>query len=232
MTGHRVVNPNGINHLAISVTDMKEAIQYFNQVLGMPLASLYWMHGAENTMHGFMVLNESSLLAFVASPKVSDRKEYGLSHAGNPGEPSAGGTMQHLAFNVDTLDDLLAVRDRIRSKGIHCAGPMDHGIMHSIYFAGPDGTTLEVACLSGEDPHKWIDPEVVKILGISDEELEEMKSPTPFVQPAEPVLNPSLEEGNPIYRMKYPAEQYELMVTTPDEVLAELTKDNIPPTAA
>ncbi|BFM15149.1 hypothetical protein R50073_13320 [Maricurvus nonylphenolicus] len=230
MSNKPVMSPNGINHLAIATSDMKKVLQYFNQVLGMPLASLYWMHGVENTVHGFLVLNETSLLAFVANDQIKSQVDIGVTHSGNPGDPCAGGTMQHLAFNVDRHEDLLAVRDRIRANGIHCVGPMDHGLMQSIYFAGPDGMTLEVAYLSGEDPAKWIDPEVVKMLNISDEELDQLKKPAPFVQPAEPVPNPSLKTANEEYRMVYPQETYELMVNTPDDVLAELTKDNIPPT--
>ena len=48
------------------------------------------------------------------------------------------GTMQHVAFNVDSLDELLALRDRIRDRGIIVFGPLDHGMCHSIYFAGPE----------------------------------------------------------------------------------------------
>lgn len=232
MTNKPVVSPNGINHLAIAASDMREMLQYFNQVLGMPLVALYWMHGAENTMHGFLALNESSLLAFVASPGITSNVKIGETHPGNGAGACAGGTMQHLAFNVDTHEDLLALRDRIRANDIHCIGPMDHGFCQSIYFAGPDCITLEVAYLTGEDPNKWIDPEVIDVLGINAEELEQLQKPAPFMRPSKPVPNLSMDAANKEYRMVYPEEIYEAIVTTPDEVLAELIKDNIPPTEA
>lgn len=43
---------------------------------------------------------------------------------------SAAGTLQHLAFNVDSLEDLVGMRDRIRSHGINVIGPIDHGMCH------------------------------------------------------------------------------------------------------
>ncbi|MES9968552.1 MAG: VOC family protein [Candidatus Thiodiazotropha sp.] len=231
MSNSPVMSPNGINHLALASSDIKKTLQFFNQVLGMPLASLYWMHGVENTIHGFISLNEHSLLAFVSNPKITKEVTFGITHSGNPGDTCAGGTMQHVAFNVNNLDDLLAIRDRVRSKGLHCMGPMDHGMMQSIYFAGPDNMTLEVAFLTGVDPRKWIDPTAVEHVGISMEELEELKNPKPFSRPSEPVTNPSLEEGNKEYRMHWPG-AYEMLMTTPDDILVDILKDNVPPTEA
>ena len=65
-----------------------------------------------------------------------------------------------MAFNVDTLDDLYAMRDRIRDRGVPVIGPIDHGMCHSIYFAGPEGLSLEIACGGAIDERAWIDPEV------------------------------------------------------------------------
>jgi catechol-2,3-dioxygenase len=53
--------------------------------------------------------------------------------------------MQHVAFNVDGIEDLLAMRDRIRNRGLNVFGPLNHGLCHSIYFAGPEHLSLEIA---------------------------------------------------------------------------------------
>lgn len=231
MSSNTLLRPNGINHLALSTSDIKGVLQYFNDVLGMPLAALYWMHGVENTVHGFLELNESSLLAFVFSPKISADVEIGKTHSGNPGDPCVGGTMQHLALNVDSLENLLAIRDRIRSRNIHCFGPMDHGMMQSIYFAGPDGMTLEVATLTGEDFNKWIDPEVVEMLGLTTEELDRLQNPQAYERPAEPVKNVPLEQASE-YRMVYPEDYYATILGMSDEEFTEATRDSVPPTAS
>ncbi|MEP1142390.1 MAG: hypothetical protein ABJH52_01625 [Henriciella sp.] len=92
--------------------------------------------------------------------------------------------MQHLALNVDTMADLLNMRDRIRSRGVPVFGPIHHGFCSSIYFAGSENLALEIATSGGvEHPlsaNTWIDKEVQALAGISDEELQRFTNPPPF----------------------------------------------------
>ena len=162
------LHPRGVNHLALSTTDMKRQLTFWCDALGLPLKALYWMHGVKGAYHGFIELSPDSYIAFVQHPKNSDEVEFGTSHADGPGGEVRGGTMQHLAMHVDTFDELLTMRDRLRSKGIQVLGPIDHGFVQSIYFEGPEGLNLEVACGSNIDPAAWIDPEVTGLCGITD----------------------------------------------------------------
>ena len=228
MNTQTLVRPNGINHLALATADMKGVLTFFNEVLGMPLVALYWMHGADKVIHGFLRLNESSLLAFVYTPDNPKTVDIGLTHAGNPLAKCAMGTMQHLAFNVDSVDDLLTLRDRIRSKGIHCMGPLDHSFAQSLYFAGPEGMTLEICTLVGSDMSKWVDPEVVELLNISDEELHKLRNPSPFESPAEPVPQPSIEQAE-AYKMVFPDGTYDSIMSASDEDVALIFKEEWEP---
>ena len=124
-----MTSPNGIHHLALSTGDMKGQIEFFTDVLGMRLLALYWMHGAEGAWHGFLELNDSSTLAFVFVPGNEKLDTViGQTHAGNSGGLSSPGTMQHVAFNVDSKEELLNLRDRIRSKDVTVIGPIPHGM--------------------------------------------------------------------------------------------------------
>ena len=209
------LHPNGVHHLAISTTNIKAQIEFFTQVLGAELKALYWMHGVENTFHGFIELNESSYVAFVQHPENSDRREYGLSHAATAGSPIAGGAMQHVAFSVDSLDDLYAMRDRVRAHGVPVIGPMNHGMCQSMYFAGPEGLCLEVATGSDIDERAWIDPEVQELAGISDADLARYLQPASFDRPASAVPQPAFDPAKP--HLGYPEKVYERMLATPDE---------------
>ncbi|MDA1073530.1 MAG: VOC family protein, partial [Proteobacteria bacterium] len=134
----------GLHHLAICTSDMKAQIDFFTDKLGMELVALYWMHGVENTWHGFLRLNDESSIAFVCNPGIKDIDiKLGSTHAGNPAANCAGGAMQHLAFKVTSHKEMLAMRDRLRSKGVPVLGPIDHGFCASIYFAGPENLSLE-----------------------------------------------------------------------------------------
>jgi catechol 2,3-dioxygenase-like lactoylglutathione lyase family enzyme len=221
--------PNGVHHLAISTSNIKAQIEFFTDVLGCELVALYWMHGVAGTFHGFVKLNDASYVAFVQSPAVADIEPIqGVSHAGNGGLPSAGGTMQHVAFNVDTYDDLIAIRDRIRSRGINVMGPLHHGMCDSIYFAGLEGLTLEVATSKEPIPAKhWIDPEVVALNGISADELERFLHPAEFERPTASIPNPPIDPTKP--HMVYPPAVYQALMSMPDEELAARLSQSDPP---
>ena len=96
--------PNALHHLAISTADIKAQIDYFTDVLGMELVALYWMHGVENTFHGFMKLSNSSSIAFVQHPDIAKIEPIpGVSHAGTtagnvaPGEQHRAPVGRHQA---------------------------------------------------------------------------------------------------------------------------------------
>jgi catechol 2,3-dioxygenase-like lactoylglutathione lyase family enzyme len=221
-----VLHPRGVNHLALSTTDMKAQLQFWCDVLGCPLKALYWMHGVEGCYHGFVELAPDSYVAFVQHPDNGKEIEIGVSHAAGPGGDVRGGTMQHVALHVDTIDDLYAMRDRIRSRGLQVMGPIDHGFVQSMYFAGPEGLNLEISTGSDIDERAWIDPEVTGLCGITDDELEALKHPAPFERPGEPVAQPPFAEAP--YHMQ-PPDRWERTMAVPDAVMWEQASETEPP---
>ena len=208
---------SGVHHLAISTADMKAQLEFFTDVLGAELKGLFWMHGVPGAKHAFVKLSDSSYVAFVHMPPIEDiPTELGATHAGGPTGPSAPGTMQHVAFNVDSVEDLLALRDRIRSRGVNVFGPLDHGLCHSIYFAGPEHLSLEIATSAVPiDDRAWIDPEVVARCGIDGDELAAMRAPAEYQDEAGRVPNPPIDRSKPHLVM----ENYEMLMSMPDEVI-------------
>ncbi|MDE0495884.1 MAG: VOC family protein [Acidimicrobiaceae bacterium] len=223
------LHPNGVNHLALSTRDMKGQLAFWCDVLGLPLKALYWMHGVDGTYHGFVELAPDSYVAFVQHPDNAKDIELGVTHAGGPGEPVTAGTMQHVAFNVDTFEDLMALRDRIRDRGVQVFGPIDHGFIQSIYFAGPEGLALEVACGSAIPVEQWVDPEVQDLCGISAAELEALKYPAEYSRPVEPVAQPAGDTGMP---RLLPEDHYDMVMSLPDQVVWDRMSETTPPVAA
>ncbi len=221
----------GLHHLAVCTGDMKAQIDFFTDKLGMELQALYWMHGVENTFHAFLRLNDESSIAFVHNPEIPKiSSEIGHTHSGNAGANSAPGTMQHLALKVSDNDELLAVRDRLRSKGVPVMGPIEHGMCRSIYFAGLENMTLECSCSPEPiDNSLWIDPEVVDLLGISDEELAGYREPANYKDQAGGVPQPGPDAPGP--HMDYPPEVYQAILSQPDEVFL-YSVDHEPPVKA
>ena len=224
----------GLHHLALCTADMKSQIEFFTDKLGMELQALYWMHGVENTWHGFLRLNDESSIAFVCNPEIEGIEvQLGVTHAGNPGANSAAGTMQHLALKVKDHDEMMAMRDRLRAKGVPVLGPMDHGMCVSMYFAGPENLSLELSYSSEPiNNAQWIDPEVVALAGISEEELERYKNPAAFPGSGGSVAQPAIGETSTGPHMtNYPPGHYEASMSIPDEVVLTMVESE-PPVSA
>jgi len=212
----------GLHHLAVCTADMKAQIEFFTDKLGMELQALYWMHGVENTWHGFLRLNDESSIAFVCNPDIADiPRVLGESHAGNPAANCAGGTMQHLAMKVHDHAELMAMRDRLRSRGVPVMGPVEHGLCCSIYFAGPENLSLELS-YSNEpiNNEAWIDPEVVELAGISQDELERYKNPPAYADAGAKVPQPDTVRAPGPHMTNYPRpDTYEMLMNAPDEAI-------------
>ena len=221
------IHPIGVDHLASATRDMKSQIAFFTDVLGCPLRALYWMHGAEGVWHGFVELNPSSYIAFVFHPDNPDTRELGITQAADPTGPVSSGAMQHVALHVGSFDDLLAMRDRIRSRGVPAIGPIDHGFCQSLYFAGPEGLLLELAPGAPIDPRAWIDPEVVEINGISAEELESYCKPAGFDRQHPAVPQPAHDPAKP--HIPYPLDVYQQILATDDDVVWKMASQPDPP---
>lgn len=211
----------GLHHLAICTANMKEQIEFFTDKLGMELQALYWMHGVENTWHGFLRLNDESSIAFVCNPDIGKIPVVlGETHSGNPGANCAAGSMQHLALKVANHDEMMALRDRLRSKGVPVMGPVDHGMCVSMYFAGPENLSLEFS-YSNEpiNNEAWIDPEVVELAGISQEELARYKNPASFEDSGGAIPQPDVSGTPGPHMTNYPEGAYEQIMSVPDEIM-------------
>ncbi len=228
-----MIKPTGIHHIAVMTGDMKTQLEFFTDVLGCKLSAIFDMHGVPGGIHAFVHLAEDCYFSLVQLPGVEDIPvELGKTHSGTGAGPSAAGTMQHLAFKVDSDEDLLAIRDRIRKKGINVIGPMDHGMCRSIYFAGPEQLTLEVATSDEEvEQARWIDPSVLAKVGISEADAARFANPDDYSGEGGKVRQPPYDPAKP--HQAYPKEMYEQMLKAPDEmVLASSKRFSEPPVPA
>lgn len=220
--------PDGIYHIAIMSADMKQQLTFFTQVMGFPLVGLFDMHGVPGGKHAFLKMADDSFFSVVELDGVADiPSTIGITHAGTGAGKCAAGTMQHIAFRVPDEAGLIAMRNRIRSLGVPAIGPIGHGFCKSIYFAGPEGLTLEVSTqMTPLDPAHWVDPKVLAACGISGDEAQAMLNPAPCTA-SEPVAQPVYDPAVP--QMAYPPEALKHILATPDEAITAQGSYNEPP---
>lgn len=123
-----------LNHAVLRVTDVARAVEFYRAVLGMEIVD---------------VLGDGA--AFLRVAGGDNHHDLGLMATTVAGRPGAVG-LYHLAWQVDTLPDLVAVGDRLRARSA-LRGASDHGATKSIYGVDPDGNELEIMWLV--PPSAW-----------------------------------------------------------------------------
>lgn len=227
-----MIKPSGIHHIAIMTGDMKGQIDFFTDVLGCRLVGLFDMHGVPGGLHAFLHLADDCSFSLVQLPQTAETPStLGLTHAGSGAGNSAPGTMQHLAFKVDSRAALLSIRDRIRTKGVNVFGPIDHGMCQSIYFAGPENLALEVAWSEAAiDPQLWIDPAVLAKVGIDPADVDRYTAPDNYDGDGGSVAQPPYDPSRPHLAM--PEALYKGIIAAPDEVIWQTASYAEPPVKA
>lgn len=184
------------------------------------------MHGAKDTLLAFVRLGNARV-AFEQHAGNPETPQFGVTHPGNAGGNSTAGTMHHLALSIDSLDGLYAMRDRLRENGVNVLGPINHGMCHSIYFAGLEGLALEIACGGQIDPKLWVDPAAQAAAGITDAEIGQFVHPKPYVKPREPVKQPGVDAGGP--HLVYPSRKvYEKVIAVADDKMLNSVESEPP----
>jgi len=151
---------NGVNHLALVCKDMARTVDFYSNVLGMPLTKTIDLPGGMG-QHFFFDIGNGDSLAFFWFPGAPERAPGVASPAHNVGAgplTTAHGSMNHVAFDV-APDKMEAYRERLQAKGVevteivnHDNSPMqvsktvtDDVFVRSMYFFDPDGVLLEFA---------------------------------------------------------------------------------------
>jgi catechol 2,3-dioxygenase-like lactoylglutathione lyase family enzyme len=133
---------HGVHHVAYRCKDAMETVRFYQRVMGMDFQLAIAEDKVPSTgapdpyMHVFLDAGGGNVLAFFELPT---QPEMGRDEA----TPE---WVQHIAFRVATMDDLMAAKARAEAAGLDVIGPTHHGIFKSVYFFDPNGHRLELAC--------------------------------------------------------------------------------------
>lgn len=132
----------GVHHVAYRCKDAKETVEFYNTVLGMDFQLAIAEDHVPSTgaydpyMHIFLDAGNGNVLAFFELPEQPDMGR----------DTNTPEWVQHIAFKVASMDDLMNAKARAEAHGLDVLGPTHHGIFKSIYFFDPNGHRLELAC--------------------------------------------------------------------------------------
>ena len=150
----------GVNHLALVCRDMARTVDFYTNVLGMPLIRTIELPNGMG-QHFFFDIGNGDSLAFFWFPNAPEAQPGVASAANLPMSGtivSAHGSMNHVALNVPA-DKIDAYHDMLAAKGVVATKILNHDdserqvsldvspstFVRSIYFFDPDGICLEFA---------------------------------------------------------------------------------------
>ncbi|WP_440482478.1 VOC family protein [Serratia marcescens] len=145
------------NHAVLYVSDVRQSADFYHQVLGFKLKPSDSPDRAVFTQAADSD-NDHDLALF---SKNLGQQRAGVFRANNepPAEHEPAAGLYHLAWEVDSLEELERIRHQLAERGI-LGLEEDHGVHKSIYGHDPDGLLFEVtwfippALLTEEDKNQ------------------------------------------------------------------------------
>ncbi|WP_197277196.1 VOC family protein [Sphingomonas profundi] len=158
----------GVHHTARPTWKLKETVEFYNDILGLPIvhaiSAVGW--GPEDHpdfIHLFFGAGRDSTIAFfyylgtppLESPLTPDHWLY---------------KSVHTAWRVETRDELLAWKERLEARGLSVL-QVRHEIIESIYVTDPNGYMIEFTWQVREmTTHDGLDAELTLRAAIAIEE--------------------------------------------------------------
>ena len=118
-----------LNHAVLFVADLDAAVDFYVDVLGFRVVTRERRFNA-------------AFLRAADSANHHDLGLFGLG-AGAPGPQRGRAGLYHLAWQVDTLDQLAAIREALVASSTY-TGESSHGATLSVYGADPSGNEFEI----------------------------------------------------------------------------------------
>jgi catechol-2,3-dioxygenase len=122
------VNAVRLNHAVLYVADLERSIGFYQQAFDMQVAAREPRANA----------------AFLRLPRSGNHHDLGLFGVGaQPARPRGGLGLYHLAWQVDTIEELEQARHTLADLDAY-TGESSHGATKSVYAHDPDGNEFEV----------------------------------------------------------------------------------------
>jgi catechol 2,3-dioxygenase-like lactoylglutathione lyase family enzyme len=128
-----------VGHIALLVSNLKEAVALFTEALGAKVTRIYEAGEADQLPDGGAFLNFGGMHHDVLLIPAKTGQRPGL---------------HHVAFYAEGEEALTSIRDRLRQRGVQVGDPVTHGDQgpraiysgsRALYFPGPDGILMEAS---------------------------------------------------------------------------------------
>ena len=119
-----------IGHVVLNVQDVERSARFYTEVLGFQISDVY----PEEMVPGGMVFLRCN------------PDHHGIALVGSTNAPAENVELNHIAFEVATLDEVVRARDHLRRHGVEIdfEGRRRAGCQLAVEFRDPDDHRLEI----------------------------------------------------------------------------------------
>ncbi len=158
-----------LHHVAYATRDPEATYQFYTHKLGLPLARTEnHIQGDGYFRHFFFDMGNGDFLAFFQVEDVGEEADYRTEISVAAGLPI---WVNHIAFRLDTEEELEQMIQRLHERGIEHIQQLDHGWCKSIYLVDPNGIMVEFCVTTDAEAFVQSEEEALEFLRQPREEI-------------------------------------------------------------
>jgi len=151
-----------VHHVAFTTRDAEATYEFYTGKLGMPLLHTENHRQGEGWFrHFFFGVGNGEAIAFFELGGVGEESGFKTDISTGLGLPVWA---NHIAFRLDTREELDAMTRRMHENGIEHIWEIDHGWCTSIYTVDPNGIMVEFCITTDADEFAQSEAEALRLL--------------------------------------------------------------------
>ena len=123
-----MLRPKKLGHLVLKVSDLKLSEKFYTEIIGLRIThrtsnTMIFMSASDDTSHELALMSTDQIRSIAGKDPIG---------------------LYHFAWEMDSLEDLQQIYQKIKNSDIKVVGIGDHGISIGVYILDPDGNQVEI----------------------------------------------------------------------------------------